>query len=524
MKFNLSWGLLLLLAGCQITQPLKSIDQDDAPQTNTIEPSTSTQSQNTVSASPTENIQQEPLVVTPQEQDDLWQRITMQFELDIPEDPKVDYFRKWFIEHPKHLETVAQRAEPFLYLITEKIEQRDFPLEIALLPIVESAFDVKAYSPGKAAGLWQFLSVTAKRYGLEQDFWYDGRRDVYASTEAALNYLSYLNERFNGNWYHSIAAYNSGGGRVSGAIKKNLKQNKPTDFFSLSLPKETSSYVPKLLALADVIANRDKYGVTIPAIANKPYLELIKPGEQLDLRIAADYAGLSYQTLLSYNPGYNQWATAPTGAQQLLVPVEKVTRFNQMLSENRGKGVHYLSYKVKRGDSISVIAHRYSIPGAALKTTNKLHSNTIRIGQYLLVPVKEAPEKINQQIAALTTSSSPAITTQVTHTVQSGENLWNIAKRYKVSRQTLAQWNDIQSDSMLKIGQQLIVKQIDNGFRTAGVINYKVKPGDTLSEIALRFKVSSDDIMKWNNLSQAGMIRAGQTLRIYPSNNQEENA
>ncbi|MDW2127314.1 transglycosylase SLT domain-containing protein, partial [Vibrio sp. 2033] len=211
------------------------------------------------------------------------QRIAMQLEMDIPNNKKVDYYRTWYLKHPNHLYTVSKRAAPFLYMITQRIEERGLPMELALLPVVESSFDAFAYSHGSAAGLWQFVPGTGKMMGLEQNYWYDGRRDVAASTDAALDYLVQLNERFDGNWEHAIAAYNSGGGRVSSAIRKNKKLGKPVDFFSLDLPKETSSYVPKLLALADVVANQEKYGIDIPSIPNKPVLTLVDPKEQLDL-------------------------------------------------------------------------------------------------------------------------------------------------------------------------------------------------------------------------------------------------
>ncbi|MDF5688460.1 transglycosylase SLT domain-containing protein, partial [Vibrio parahaemolyticus] len=259
-----------------------------------------------------------PKVLSPQEQEDVWQRIAMRLDMDIPNHKKVDYYRTWYLKHPNHLYTVSKRATPFLYMITKRIEERGLPMELALLPVVESSFDAFAYSHGSAAGLWQFVPGTGKMMGLEQNYWYDGRRDVAAATDAALDYLVQLNERFDGNWEHAIAAYNSGGGRVSSAIRKNKKLGKPIDFFSLDLPKETSSYVPKLLALADVIANQDKYGLNIPAIPNKPVLTLVDPKEQLDLAIAADYAGIGVKELQSYNPAYNQWSTAPEGPHQLL--------------------------------------------------------------------------------------------------------------------------------------------------------------------------------------------------------------
>ena len=283
MRVQFSWVVVLLLAGCQITQPVDQTTSPNSEEANSPQVQTSTN--RTHANKPVQPAKVLPKVVTPQQQKDVWQRIAMQLSMDIPEHKSVNYYRTWYLKHPNHLKTVSKRAEPFLYLITEKIEQRGLPLELALLPIVESSFDAFAYSHGSAAGLWQFVPGTGEMYGLEQNFWYDGRRDVDAATDAALDYLTYLNKRFDGNWNHAIAAYNSGGGRISSAIRKNQKAGKATDFFSLDLPTETTGYVPKLLAVADIIANQEKYGITIPAIANKPVLELVDPQEQLDLAI-----------------------------------------------------------------------------------------------------------------------------------------------------------------------------------------------------------------------------------------------
>lgn len=338
MRVKFSWVLALLLVGCQSPQPVDTTTSDDQAvnpptQSATVKKKRKPQTTATLPAGETESVEEERVALTPQEQDDVWQRIAMQFKLGIPKDPSVDAQREWFLKNPGHLQAIASRAEPFLHLITEKVEQRGLPLELVLLPIVESSFDPFAYSHGSAAGLWQFISSTGKRYGLKQNFWYDGRRDVAAATDAALDYLTVLNQHFDGDWYHAIAAYNSGEGRVARAIKANKKAGKPIDFFSLDLPKETSGYVPKLIALADVIANQEKYGISIPAIENRPVLATVDPKEQLDLAIAARYAGLTVKELQSFNPAYNQWATAPNGPHQLLIPVEKVERFNLAMEE-----------------------------------------------------------------------------------------------------------------------------------------------------------------------------------------------
>ncbi len=515
MRVQTSCLLAFLLAGCQLNQTAEPTKPDEVdvnkPQQVVEQPTASSET------APQEPVVEEK-VITPQDQEDVWQRIAMQLEMNIPKDKSVDYYRTWYLKHPSHLQKVAQRAKPFLYLITEKIEQRDLPLELALLPIVESAFDAFAYSHGSAAGLWQFVPATGKMYGLEQDFWYDGRRDVYASTDAALDYLTYLGKRFDGDWQHAIAAYNSGGGRVSSAIRKNKKMGKPIDFFSLDLPKETSGYVPKLLALADIIANQEKYGIQIPAIDNKPVLELVDPEEQLDLAIAAKYAGLDVKELQSYNPAYNQWATAPEGPYQLLLPVDKVETFLNNVEENRGKGMKLVRYKVKAGDSLSVIAASHSTTTKVIQTANNMEDNSIRIGQYLMIPTSVKDEKayvLSANNRLQKTQSTARGKYRLTHTVQSGESLWTIARKNNVSTASLARWNGMGPRDTLRIGQKLVIWKNNTDGAIIRTVFYKVRNGDTLSDIAARFKVKTADIVKWNDLSNSKYLKPGQNLKLY---------
>ena len=285
MKTRFFLASALLLAGCQITNTTNTVEEE----TNTTnnDPAAQVASTATTKTTPKPQVVVPKKIPTPQEQQDVWERISMQLRADIPNDQRVIHYRDWYLRHPSHLNTVAQRAEPFLYMITEEIEKRDLPLELALLPIVESSFDQFAYSHGRAAGLWQITAPTGRSFGLEQNWWYDGRRDVVESTRAALDLLEYLNRKFDGNWLHALAAYNTGEGRVFRAIRNNRAAGKPTDFWSLDLPRETSDYVPKLLAVSDVIQNRDKYGISIPAIDNEPAVKLVKPKTQMDLAMAA---------------------------------------------------------------------------------------------------------------------------------------------------------------------------------------------------------------------------------------------
>ncbi|MBE3661821.1 lytic transglycosylase [Vibrio navarrensis] len=520
MRLKYSWVLALLLAGCQITQPDSNISS--TPETNSpdAEQHTSVATDNLPgqSGKVKNDTQVEQPIVTPQTQADIWQRIAMQLTLEVPQHKKVDYYRTWYLNHPNHLKTVSERAKPFLYLITEKIEQRGLPLELALLPVVESSFDAFAYSHGSAAGLWQFVPGTAEMYGLEQNFWYDGRRDVAAATDAALDYLTYLNNRFDGNWNHAIAAYNSGGGRVSSAIRKNLKLGKPTDFFSLDLPKETSGYVPKLLALADIVANQEKYGIEIPPIANQPVLQLVDPGEQLDLAIAAQYAGMPVKELQSYNPAYNQWSTAPDGPFQLLIPIDKSEQFLAKVEENRGKGLKLVRYKVRAGDTLSVLASKYNTTSDVIRTANTLTGNTIRVGQYLMIPTS------TKEVSAYTLSAQNRLAKtqatergkyKLTHVVQNGDSLWSIAKANKVSHQALAKWNGMGPRDTLRVGQELVIWKDSSEGAVIRTVFYQVRAGDTISTIASRFKVKSTDIVKWNALQNQKYLKPGQKLKLY---------
>lgn len=271
----------------------------------------------------------------------------------------------------------------------------------------------------------------------------------------------------------------------------------------MDLPKETSSYVPKLLALADVIANQDKYGLNIPAIPNKPVLTLVDPKEQLDLAIAADYAGIGVKELQSYNPAYNQWSTAPEGPHQLLIPVEKKETFLTKVEKNRGKGMKVARYKVKSGDSLSVLANKYGTTTKVIRRANGLSNNNIRIGQYLLIPTStkdDAKYALTAQNRLSKTQSRARGQLKLTHVVQSGESLWSIARENKVSYKSLAKWNGMGPKDPLRVGQKLVIwKDSDKG-AVIRTVFYNVRSGDTISGIASKFKVKTNDIVKWNSL------------------------
>ncbi len=457
--------------------------------------------------------------ISPQEQADVWDRISMQFSLPIPKQERIEHFKKWYLKNPRHLELVAKRATPFLRLITEKVEQKKIPLEFALLPIVESSFDQFAYSHSNAAGLWQFVSATGRQFGLEQDWWYDGRRDVVKSTDAAIELLIYLHDKFNGDWLHALASYNTGEGRVFKAIRNNKNAGKPTDFWSLKLPRETSDYVPKLLAVVDLIKNKKKYGINLPAIANKPHVELVSPDIQFDLSIAAQYAGISLIQLQDLNPAYNHWSTSPNGPYHLLLPVDSIDKFKVNLKENGSQGFKLTRYKVKSGDSLSYIAQKYNTSISSIKRANKLKKSGIRIGQHLMIPIlKENPETLTRSVYDKMKKREAKATgnNKYVYTVKSGDSLWSIAKEKNISITDITRWNNLSKEKALLKGQKITLYQNEASSLSASTrkIIYDIKDGDSLSTIAYNHKVSISDLKRWNSLKN-DIIKPGQKLTLH---------
>ncbi len=455
----------------------------------------------------------------PSEPDDVWVRIANQLEFTIPEkQARLDAQKKWYLKHPDYMARVAKRARPFLYYIVEQLEENDIPLDIALLPIVESAFDPFAYSSGRAAGMWQFIPSSGKRFGMPQNWWYDGRRDVVASTQGAIDYLKYLNNMFDGNWMHALAAYNSGEGRVMRAIRKNKRLGKNTDFWSLDLPRETRAYVPKLLALADILKNAERYNFSWPQIDNAPVIEVVDVGSQIDLAMAAKMAGLSLAELQALNPGFNKWATAPDGPHLLVLPMDKVETFTIALNETPEESrLNWERHKVKRGESIGLIAQQYNTNIDVIKRINNIKGNTIYAGDDLLVPV--ALTELNAYaLTAAQDSYHPNRNNdnkiKIYHTVKSGDTLWDLARAYDVSVSQLSRWNRMSRNDPLKLGKRLVMFSEEEQSNNTRSLSYKVRRGDSLSLIASKFKVKVNDIVRWNGLSKNKYLQPGQSLKL----------
>jgi membrane-bound lytic murein transglycosylase D len=397
------------------------------------------------------------------EQSDLLARLREGFAWPTePARPAVARELDWYSHHQQYLDRVFQRADLYLYYIVDELERRDMPAELALLPIVESAFDPFAYSDGRAAGLWQFIPGTGKRFGLEQNWWFDGRRDVLESTRAALDYLEAMHEQF-GDWLLAVAGYNTGEGNVERALKRAQAAGKSADFWGISqyLPAETQAYVPRLLAVRQLVSDPLKYGVSLPAVTNSRRFAVVDTGSQIDMALAAELAGIDTNELYQLNPGVNRWATDPDGPHRLLVPAEQAAAFEAALASlGDGERVRWTKHEVKKGETIGALADKYQTTAAVLREVNGLRSNTLHAGQSLLIPAA----KSSASGYALSADARAARAQSVTrsgqrreHEVQPGESLWSISRDYGVDMRTLASWNSMAPGDVLSVGRQLVV-------------------------------------------------------------------
>jgi len=384
------------------------------------------------------------------EHQDLWARLRSNYRLWDVDHPRIEAEIRRLQRSPIAFNGLISRAEPFLHHIIERVEARDLPAEIALLPAVESGFQPYAYSPDGAAGLWQFMPATGRGLGLQQDWWYDGRRDVLAATDAALEYLVRLNKRFDGDWLHALAAYNAGGGTVNRAIRKARKRGSSTAFWDLDLPGETDRYVPRLLALAEIVADPGRYGLALPSLENRPYFDTISSEGQIDLKVAADLAELPVEELLALNPGFNRWSTRPRGPHRLLLPTENIQTFKTALKDlPTDKRLRWKHHRIQRGDVLGKIARNYSVSVKAIQQANGLKDHRIRAGKTLLIPLSESVA-LADSVRKLNVSR-----TRVRYQVRKGDSLYKIAQRFQVKIADLRRWNSV--GRYIKPGQRLTV-------------------------------------------------------------------
>ena len=460
---------------------------------------------------------------------DLWRVIADRQEIIVDNNPRIQSHIDWISQRPDYLASISKRAEPFLYLVVSELEKEEVPIEIALLPIVESDYYPFSYSHGTATGIWQFIPSTGRMYGLDEDWWHEDRRDVLASTKAAVRYLKDLNRMFDGDWLLSIAAYNAGPGRVQRAIDKNRNQGKRTDYWSLDLPKETEKYVPKLLALGKVLKNPERFNQKLIKIENKPYLEPINLESQFDLALIAQWTNLSIDEIYSFNPGLKRWATPEALPYTILLPVDVVGDFKEILTnqKNRPK-VSWTRYKVKEGDSLSIIAQNFNTTINQIQSVNNINGSLIRANSYLIVPLARESEAyyslsdVQREKSRLNATKN---SDKLIYKVVSGDSLWKISRNFDVTVNDLVRWNKIVPTAPLSIGKELVIlidakektelaKITNTGIDINRKIVYTVRSGDNLSLIAQKYKVKVSQIRDWNDLNETDILQPGDKLTI----------
>lgn len=463
---------------------------------------------------------------------DVIERLRAEFSLPDSDDDALRKEFEWFAKHPDYLERVLQRASPYLHHIAEALEERGMPADLALLPIVESAFDPFAYSRGRAAGLWQIIPGTARRLDVKQNWWFDGRRDAIESTRGALDYLEALHAMFDGDWLLAVAGYNSGEGHVARALKRAeaAGKDKP-DFWSIRsyLPRETRTYVPRLLAIRNLVADAEAHGIELPRVPNEPYFAVVETGGQIELALAAELAGVPHEELKRLNPGFNRWATDPDGPHRLLVPLAHAARLESALAElDESERVQWTRHRIQPGETLSHLAERYGTTAAVLREVNGLRGHLIRAGDHLMIPRSQgAYERYSARRAG--SGAEAHAGEQTVHVVQRGESLWSIARRYGVDVASLAAWNGMSTSDTLSVGRKLVVRSSaavpvqasaaafgSLGPGTMRQVNYVVRRGDSLSSIARRFRVTVPQILEWNKgLSTSRYLQPGDRVVMF---------
>jgi membrane-bound lytic murein transglycosylase D len=384
--------------------------------------------------------------------DDLWLRLRRGFAMPDIRSPRVDERMRWYIDNQDYLQRMFERTRRYLFYIVEQLEDRNMPTELALLPMVESAFNPMAYSRSHAVGLWQFIPGTGRRYELTQNWWYDGRRDVVASTEAALDYLQDLYE-MHGDWQLALASYNWGENNVARAVAKNRKAGKPTDYLSLPMPRETRGYLPKLQALKNLIANPAAYGITLAPIPNEPYFVTVEKTRDIDVLVAARLAEMSVEDFINLNPGFSRPLIRSDVAPRIVLPADKEQVFRANLAQlDEDDLVSWKTYHARRGDTLTSIAKRHGLTVAQLREVNGIYRHSNRVPKQLIVPIeRDADAFVPMPIMY----APPMPSGGRTHVVRRGETPWSIARHYGVPLKDLQRWNRIKTH--IRTGQRLVI-------------------------------------------------------------------
>ena len=402
------------------------------------------------------NINPTLIVDTSLAQNDLWQRIRNGFAMHDLGSPLIARHEQWYASRPDYVARMMERSQRYLYFITEEVEKRGMPTEIALLPMIESAFNPGAYSIGSASGIWQFIPSTGRNFGLQQNWWYDGRRDIVNATKGALDYLQKLHDQF-GDWELALAAYNWGEGAVERAQEHNRKRGLPTDYASLKMPDETRNYVPKLLAIKNIVSNPERFGLVLQSVPNQPYFTAVTTARHIDVKLAAKLADISLEEFIALNPAHTRPVILQKNDDVLLLPVDKAETFRTNLESYNEPLVSWQAYKSKKGERLDKVAPRFGLSVDKLRSINGLSPRAkLSNGQSLLVPLNG--EDADNEFEAFNTHLMPSDRLPgrtVTHTVRKGETLATLSHRYHVSVGKLQGWNG--NISHLKPGQTITI-------------------------------------------------------------------
>lgn len=476
---------------------------------------------------------------------DLWTHIRNGFAMPTLHDEIVTRQQQYYQSHPEYLRRMVERSSLYLHHIMRELDQRGMPTELALLPMVESAYNPLAQSPAQASGLWQFIPSTGRVFKLEQNWWQDQRRDIVASTSAALDYLQYLYE-LHGDWHLALASYNWGEGAVGRAMAKNAAKALPTDFLSLTLPSETRNYVPKLQALKNIFGNpRLMVELGIPDIPNAPYFRTLTTDAPMDVQLAARFANMSLDEFTALNPAHNR--PVIPAQSTLVVPADRLERFQAALALHEEPLTNWQAYAVRAGEKLEDVAPRFGIALADLKRVNGLNGASIQVnpGFTLLVPAQDEADLLEYEdfLALAEQGRALVVAPGRIHVVKKGETLMAIARKYNMTLVALKNLNR-GAGNKLKVGARLTISpgsaktlaqnnanvkanRVKSGNNNAPqktaavhkstpqvkVTHHKVQKGDTLFSIARRYHVNLDDLKRWNRLVNNN-LRIGSTLNI----------
>lgn len=440
---------------------------------------------------------------------DLWQKLSQHIFIAPAHLNQYKNYQRYYLKNKSHLKRVSKRAKPYLHFVMQEIDKRHMPYEIALLPVVESGYYPFAKSYVSASGLWQFMPATGYMYGLHRNWWYDGRQDVYHSTQAALRYLQKLYVLNDYDWLLALASYNGGYGNVLKAKKKYRKKhpNGNADFWQIRpyLPKETQHYVPQLLAISNLVANQAQYGIELEPIANQPYFKTIEIRQQLSLPKIAKATQTKLEALQILNPGFLRMATPPQGKHKLLLPIDVADALeSDLLNNPKNYRVKWARHKIQSGESLSVIAEKYGTSSKQIRQLNGMKNNRIRAGKTLLIPVPES-----YKLAKTKTKKYRG--KKHTHKVKSGESLWTIAKYYNTTPRKLCEWNRISIRDPLRKGQKLVIHSNKYGRK----LSHTIKKGESLWTVAKKYKVTTTELCNWNGIKKSHVLQPGKRLNVW---------